>query len=228
MNAEDASSAGSTSGREGLETVESVLEGMARRDGARSPEELRDLAVRLGRVGLLLAGFYADMVRGMAEFRKVYGIPGAGEIESAPARELLAQALDPAAGERTVAEMEARIQDLKVHHAALLEGFHEATAIGSHELLATLDPRAIHDEYRDTKIQVGPLKLSSRLRPVMMQVVWEEFLRRFKRLRSLEPSDYEKFFRDGFREGYRRFLVAHSPGRGGPAAGDPQAKEQDQ
>ncbi len=172
---------------------------------------------RLAETNLLLLGFFLDMERGMEEFLRAYGLPGrASRFAGLPAEEVARRLVgggDPAESLQAVRE---RIQELKVHHAGLLEGYHEAAQSGTRRLLDELDPESMRKEYAGSSIRVGPLKLSSRLRPVMMQVVWEEFLRRFAQLRALAPADYERFFRDGFRRGYQSFRDARL-GRSAPA-----------
>ncbi len=181
----------------------------------RSPEELERFAGRLSRVTVMLLGFFLDMERGMEEFRRAYGIPASEPGPKAQDAGDLARRLLGDGGEETLARLEASIQELKVHHAGLLEGYQEAAHEGAKNLLDMLDPDRIRREFAGTRIAVGPFKLSSRLRPVMIQVVWEEFLRRFAQLRALAPADFERFHREGFRRGYRNFRDARTGRRRG-------------
>lgn len=170
--------------------------------------ELERFAGRLAEVTRLLLGFTLDMQRGMGEFHRAYGIPGSTSGTEAPAAaDLMSRLLDEP-GEEAGRRLQEVLQELKVHHAGLLEGYQEAAHEGARQLLDALDPEAIRREYAGSRIAVGPFKLSSRLRPVMVQVVWEEFLRRFARLRALAPADYERYHREGFRRGYRAFRDA--------------------
>jgi hypothetical protein len=157
--------------------------------------------------------FYLEMRRGMEEFRRSYGLTGAnagaGETErdAAPADENGAESIPPA----SVADIEAGIREIKIHHAALLEGYQQATHEGSKRILESLDPEQLRKEFEDAKIRVGPISLRARWRPILVQAIWEEMLLRFQKYRSLEPSDFERFYRDGFRRGYRRFWAARLP-----------------
>jgi hypothetical protein len=179
--------------------------------------ELERFAGRLAEITHLLLGFYQDMQRGMDEFHRVYGIPGLTPGAGSPeAAEFTRRLFDEDGGEARERLREV-IQELKVHHAGLLEGYQEAAHEGARQLLEALDPEAIRREYAGSRIEVGPFKLSSRLRPVMVQVVWEEFLRRFAQLKALAPADYERFHRDGFRRGYRTFRDARLGRRSGDA-----------
>lgn len=171
-------------------------------------EELERFAGRTAEVTLMLLGFFLDMQRGMEQFRKAYGIPGPDAGAGDPSAAEVAARLLGEEGDEVRIRLQEAVQEIKVHQAGLLEGYQEAAHEGARRLLDVLDPEAIRREYAGTGIEVGPLKLPSRWRPVMMQVVWEEFLRRFAGLRSLAPADYERFHRDGFRRGYRGFREA--------------------
>lgn len=153
-----------------------------------------------------LLAFVLDMRRGMEEFRRAYGITGAGDESSVVTAEVLAQriAVDPAARR----EVESIIQELKVHHVALLEGYNEATQAGSRRLLESLDPEKLRGEFEGGKVSVGPFQVSTRFRPVLVQAIWEEMLRRFKQYRALDAAQFERFYREGFQRGYRRFWDA--------------------
>ncbi len=162
---------------------------------------------------LSLLAFFLEMLRGMEEFRRAYGIKGAtSELSAFPPEELARRLLAGPESGRARDALMAGVQDLKLHHAALIEGYHEATHAGAKRLLDDLDPEAIRRDFAGARVRVGPLSLGTNLRPVLVQVVWEEFLRRFQQLRALEPADFERFYREGFRDGYHRFREAR-PGR---------------
>lgn len=195
--------------------------------GAAGPAELAQVTRRTQRLTLLLLDFYVHMTRGMTEFRRVYGLPGVEEPWAETSGEAARRVLSPDSGEAALARLEAGIQELKVHHAALLEAYHEATHRGTREILDALDPETIRREFRGAAIQVGPLKLPVAWKPVLMQAIWEEMLVRMRRLRGLEAADYEKFFREGFRDGYRKFWDSRRKRDGAvdvPAAGGAAAE----
>jgi hypothetical protein len=166
---------------------------------------LQALTSRLADVTLELLVFLLDMWRGMEEFRRANQIPAADlEMSSLTLDRLAARLLE---GDTEALESLSRwVQELKVHHAALLEGYQEATGHGSRRILDELDPAALSREFEGARLKVGPVRLPARWRPVLVQAIWEEYLRRFQKLRSLEASEYERFHREGFRQGYRRFL----------------------
>ena len=155
---------------------------------------------------LSLLAFFLEMLRGMEEFRRAYGIKGAtSELSASSPEELARRLFAGPGGERAREALMTGVQDLKLHHAALIEGYHEATHTGARRLLDDLDPEAIRREFAGARIRVGPIALGTNIRPVLVQVVWEEFLRRYRQLRALESADFERFYRDGFRNGYHRF-----------------------
>ncbi|NNF06743.1 MAG: hypothetical protein HKN21_08280 [Candidatus Eisenbacteria bacterium] len=177
---------------------------------AKRPNELQAVATRMRNLNLLLASFVLDMSRGMEQFRKIYGLPSGNPVDESSEEKLLKRVLSGAEGDAALNDLRDTLQDLKLHHAALLEGYQQATHIGSAEILRQLDPLSMERKHRDSSIKVGFMKLPSSFKPVMMQVIWEEFIDRFRKLRKLEPNDYEKFFRDGFREGYQKFRESRS------------------
>ncbi len=182
----------------------------------------RTTSPRLGELNLILLGFYLEMRRGMEEFRRVYGL-SVSEADSSSIRpEKLAERLfDPREGAEALRELEGGLQELKIHHAALLEAYHQSTHEGARELLQTLDPDRLRESFEGGKLQVGPLRLSCRWRPILVQTIWEELLRRFQEYRVLEPGDFERFYIEGFRKGYRRFWEGRFPQSGGPRSADP-------
>lgn len=184
-------------------------------------EELERFSGRLAEVTLMLLGFFLEMQGGMSEFRRAYGVPGGESAFGEPSAADLAGRLLGDGGDELRRRLAEGMQELKVHQAGLLEGYQEAAHEGVRRILEVLDPEAIRREYAGTRIEVGPFKLSSRLRPVLIQVVWEEFLRRFAGLKALAPADYERFHRDGFRRGYRGFREARMGRR--PADGAPES-----
>lgn len=183
-----------------------------------APTDLDRAAARLAEVNLTLLAFFLEMTRGMEEFRRANEIPAAPSgLASATPSDLSRRLLSPGDGAEAMRRLTDGMQELKVHHAALLEGYHQATHEGARRLLERLDPEAIRREFEGGRVRVGPLSLSARFRPVLVQAVWEEFLRRQRLLAALEPGDLERFFRDGFRQGYWRFREARL-GKGAGAA----------
>ena len=175
------------------------------RPGEGRPEDALALLLRL----------FLGLRRGMVEFRHAYGL---GDPESildslTPAEILERMAADGIGGEVRAA-VERGIEDLMVHQAALLEAYQMATQQGSRAILDSLDPELLRNQVEGGKVRVGPLTLPVRFPPVLMQAVWEAFLRRFAELRRLDAADFERFYRDGFRDGYREFRAARSPREG--------------
>jgi hypothetical protein len=166
------------------------------------PEETARLLLRL------LLG----LRRGMVEFRRAYGL---GEpdsfLDSMTPEEILAGLAATGTGAEVRLALERGIEDLMIHQASLLEAYQAATARGSRTLLDSLDPEALRNQVEAGKVRIGPVTLPARFPPVLMQAVWEEFLRRFAELRRLDPADFERFYRDGFRDGYREFRAARGP-----------------
>jgi hypothetical protein len=192
------------------------VEGSRAAGGAEDPRRLAD-------ANLALLTFFLEMVRGMGEFRRAYEIPGAeSELASLSPHDLARRLSAPAGAGEALGSVAQAMQELKLHHAALLEGYHEATHEGSRRLLDGLDPEAIRRELGGSRVRVGPISLGVGFRPVLVQAVWEEFLRRYRQLRALEPSDFERFYRDGFRHGYRRFGESRQarPAASAPSAGE--------
>ncbi len=183
-----------------------LAEAAGRAGDAREGQALADLLLRTSNTLRVLTGLHRDMVRGKELFEKAYSMGKKAESSTdVSADDLLNGLLDHARHSATLARVEEEIQELKVHHAALLEGYHEATLQGSKELLRRLDPAEIREEMRGTRIKVGPFALGARFQPVMIQAIWEEFLHRFRRLKDLEPADVDRLYREGFRSGYLRF-----------------------
>jgi hypothetical protein len=159
-----------------------------------------------------LVRLYLELRRGMEEFRRVYGLSSAPAPAEEPSVESLLQSVrDPSTSTAARRELEAGIQAIKLHTAALLEAYQEAAQDGARRILETVDPEQLRREFEGAKIRLGPLSVPCRWRPLLIQAIWEEQLARFRRYRSLEAADFERFFRDGFRKGYRRFLDARSP-----------------
>jgi hypothetical protein len=175
----------------------------------------RSAPPRLGELNLLLLGFYLEMRRGMEEFRRVYGLSTSETPGTVLRPEMLAERLfKPHEWSEALRELEMGIQELKIHHAALLEGYQQATQDGARELLQSVDPERLRETFEGGSVQVGPLRLSSGWKPLLLQAIWEEMLRKFQEYRTLEPGDFERFFVDGFRRGYRRFWQEQLPGTG--------------
>jgi hypothetical protein len=174
----------------------------------------------LADVNLELLGFLLDMWRGMDGFRKANRLPGADpELLSLSPQDLAGKLLASPEKDKVRRSLAGWVQELKLHHAALLEGYQEAVAEGTRRILDEFDPEAMSRELEGMTIKVGPLPLSSAWRPVRVQAVWEEYLQRFQKMRSLESTDYERFHREGFRRGYLRFLQSHQGRGSGEGAG---------
>lgn len=160
----------------------------------------------------LLLRLFLGLRRGMVEFRRAYGL---GEpdslLDSMTPEEILERLSAPEAQGEVRVALERGIEDLMIHQASLLEAYQAATQRGSRTILDSLDPETLRNQVEAGKVRVGPLTLPARFPPVLMQAVWEEFLRRFAELRRLDPADFERFYRDGFRDGYREFRAARSP-----------------
>lgn len=176
--------------------------GSAGSPGERRPEEALRLLLRL----------FLDLRRGMLEFRRAYGLDeGASLLDSMTQEEILRRLPTEGARGETWTALDRGIGDLMVHQASLLEAYQAATQRGSRTLLDRLDPETLRNQVEAGKVRVGPLTLPVSFPPILMQAVWEEFLRRFAELRRLDPADFERFYRDGFRDGYREFRAARSP-----------------
>ena len=162
-------------------------------------------------LNLRLIAFLLELDRGVEEFRRSYGI--SNEERAWPTAEDLTRRLtgskDSSEARR---ELEALLSDLMVHQIALLEGYTEATHAGSLRLLESLDPEKVRDQFDHGVVRVGPFRLSARSRPVLIQAIWEEILRRCQQYRALDAAQFERFFRDGFQRGYRRFWEARRSG----------------
>ncbi|MBU1698551.1 MAG: hypothetical protein KJ970_14905 [Candidatus Eisenbacteria bacterium] len=164
----------------------------------------------LADVNLELLEFLLDMWRGMDGFRKANQLPGADpELLSLKPHDLAAKLLTSSEKEAVRRSLHQWVQELKLHHAALLEGYQEAVAEGTRQILDEFDPEAMSRELEGTKVKVGPIMMNSSWRPLRTQAIWEEYLLRFQKLRALEAADYERFHREGFRQGYLRFLQRH-------------------
>ena len=170
--------------------------------GERRPDEALRLLLRL----------FLGLRQGMVEFRRAYGL---GEpdslLDSMTPEEILGRlSATEVRGDVWIA-IERGIEDLMIHQASLLEGYQAATQQGSRTILDSLDPEALRNQVEAGKVRIGPITLPARFPPVLMQAIWEEFLRRFADLKRLDPADFERFYRDGFRDGYREFRAARSP-----------------
>ena len=161
-----------------------------------------------------LVGFVLDFARGVEEFRRAYGISSEERSWPAPedfTRRLIGRGGEPRDAEEARRDLDAILADLKVHQIAVLEGYTEATHAGSVRLLDSVDPEKVRDQFDRGTVQVGPFRLSARSRPVLVQAIWEEILRRCQQYRALDAAQFERFYRDGFQEGYRRFWTARRP-----------------
>jgi hypothetical protein len=170
-----------------------------------SSQDAENAARQIAALNHQLLGFLLEMHRGMGEFRRSYGLAVDSEAGLVTRESVASDLFRSGGGERIGRLTEMLSRELMVHHAALLEGYHEATQDGSRRILGDLDPETMYREHAGSKIQVGPFQIDCSWRPVMFQVIWEEFIRRFERLKKLAPSDFERFYRDGFRRGYKRF-----------------------
>jgi predicted component of type VI protein secretion system len=147
----------------------------------------------------------------MEEFQRVYGFAAVGAPLAEESDEtFLLRLRDPVTGPAARRELEEGIQQLKLHYAALLEAYQSATHEGARRILESVDPEQLRREFEGGKIRVGPVAVPCRWRPLLTQAIWEEMLARFRGYRLLENADFERFFRDGFRAGYRRFLDGRS------------------
>jgi hypothetical protein len=160
----------------------------------------------------LLLHLFLGLRRGMVEFRRAYGL-GEPEslLDSMTPEEILGRLSEAEPRGDVRIAIERGIEDLMIHQASLLEAYQAATQRGSRAILDALDPETLRNQIEAGKVRVGPITLSTRFPPVLMQAVWEEFLRRFAELRRLDPADFERYYRDGFRDGYREFRAARSP-----------------
>lgn len=156
-----------------------------------------------------LAQFLGDMVRGMDGYRKTFGLSTVelGALSEEGSEDLAAR-LGGGAGSDDMARAMAEV---KLHQLAVMEGHYRATSDGSRRLLEEVDPQAVAKAAAGQGIRVGPVKLPGSFKPVLIQAVWEEILRRFDRLRRLESADFDRFFREGFRAGYRECVEAQRP-----------------
>jgi hypothetical protein len=171
----------------------------------------------------LLLSFYLDLQRGMEEFRRAFALEGAttaspaadagaaagGATPPASPHAWLVRLGSPDQSQAARLELEQQLQEIRFHFAALLEGYQRSVQSGSARLLETLDPEKIRHEIEGQRVQVGPLRLSSGWRPVLTQAIWEEFLRRYRHYRSLDPADFERLFREEYRKGYNEFIARH-------------------
>ncbi len=160
----------------------------------------------------LLLRLFLGLRRGMVEFRQAYGL-GEPEslLDSMTPEEILGRLSAAETRVEVWIALERGIEDLMIHQASLLEAYQAATQRGSRTILDRLDPEALRNQVEAGKVRVGPITLPARFPPVLMQAVWEEFLRRFAEFSRLDPADFERFYRDGFRDGYREFRAARSP-----------------
>jgi hypothetical protein len=166
------------------------------------PEEAIQLLLRL----------FLGLRRGMIEFHRAYGLGDPESLlDSMTPEEILGRLSAAQPRGEVWTALERGIEDLMVHQASLLEAYQAATQRGSRALLDRLDPEALRNQVEAGRVRVGPLTLPVRFPPVLMQAIWEEFLRRFAELSRLDPTDFERFYRDGFRDGYREFRAARSP-----------------
>ena len=155
-----------------------------------------------------LAGFLGDMVRGMDGYRRTFGLSSVALETFSEDGPALPSRLGAPGG---AADMARAMAEVKLHQLAVMEGYYRATSEGSRHLLGEVDPQAVAEEAAKSGIQVGPVKLPGTFKPLLVQAVWEEMLRRFDRLRRLESADFDRFFREGFRSGYRECVEAQRP-----------------
>ncbi len=172
---------------------------------------------------LLLLAHLLDMHRAMGQFRRVYGLESeAVDLSGLTPQEAASRLRHPSTAPAMRHQLQQASEEIKLHHAGLLEGYQASTYTGATEILDLLDPTRMAAEIQARTVRIGPLRLSSRFRPILMQAVWEEFLRRFRRLRKLEAPDFERYFREGFRQGYRRFAAGGRPPAAQKRAEDPR------
>jgi hypothetical protein len=163
----------------------------------------------------LLLGFLLDLRRGRREFLRAYGLSG-DSVEDGGDPEKLAQSLlEEGKDGDTERLLQRWMSELMLHQAALLEGHQAAIQAGTLDLLRQLDPAALAESVRRSGVRLGPIALATHSGPLLQQAVWEEFLRRFRDLRQLDPAEYERFFRDGYRRGYAAFHGTRGVGLGG-------------
>jgi predicted component of type VI protein secretion system len=169
--------------------------------GESRPEEAIQILLRL----------FLGLRRGMIEFRRAYGLGEPDSLLDSMTPEEILSGLPAmrARGDVRLA-LEQGVEDLMIHQASLLEAYQAATQRGSRTILDSLDPETLRNQVEAGKVRVGPITLPARFPPVLMQAVWEEYLRRFAELSRLDPADFERFYRDGFRDGYREFRAARS------------------
>lgn len=164
-------------------------------------------------LNLLLRMFLA-LRGGMIEFRRAYALGDADSpLDSMDPPQILGR-LAVVTGRHEILEaLERGIEELMIHQTGLLEAYQAATQHGSRRILDRLDPKSMRDEVHGGSVRVGPLSIPSSFPPVLMQAVWEEYLRRFAELRQLDGTDFERYYRDGFREGYQEFRAARTSRR---------------
>lgn len=164
-----------------------------------------------------------DLRRGRDEFRRAYGLPsvaraGADEDPAAVARRLLDVSTE--AGARRL--LQSWVGELMLHQAALLEGYQAGAQAGTRAVLDRLDPAGLAAEVREGSVRMGLWRLAAQSGPLLQQAVWEEYLRRFRELRKMDPSEYERFSREGFRTGYEEFHQRRASGATTTPAGEPE------
>lgn len=179
---------------------------------------------RAEEVVALLVRIIQDLLRGRDEFRRAYGLPGsvrsdAMEDPAGFARRLLSAgaASDARRG------LQEWMAELMLHQAGLLEGYQSAAQSGTRAVLDLLDPVEIAETVRRGAVRMGPWRFAAQSGPLLQQAVWEEFLRRFRELRKMDPAEYERFSREGFRAGYEAFQQARGgrePESSGPERGE--------
>jgi hypothetical protein len=197
------------------ESLQTLL-GLATPEGSgRIPiVDLRVFSRRLADLTVELLGLLISLQRGMEEFRNAYGLaapsPSAEKAAPADPRDLAAAILNAGETEDPLQRLRQWIRELRIHTAGLLEAHYVSTSEGSRRLLGEMDPAAMAGEFKGSTVKVGPMRVPCVWGPLLMQSVWEEYLKRFQSMKALDPGDFERiFFRDGFTEGYARFLEKH-------------------
>lgn len=199
-----------------LAVLEALAELLPLREPSAGPvrdaTELRATCRNLREALELLLGFYLEMDRGVAEFRRAYALATGEEPQAFADRTALARRLvsgPDAAGARAL--IARRIQEIKLHQAALLEGYQCATHEGSHAILREIDPDTIRGEFCGARVRFGPVTVPLRSRALREQAVWEEMQRRVRALLQEDPATLERLYRSAFLKGYSAF----QHGRGG-------------
>jgi predicted component of type VI protein secretion system len=107
------------------------------------------------------------------------------------------------------------INELMLHQLALLNGYRASVRDGVPNLLRLLDPAVLAEQAEAQKVKIGFWQISPRALPWLWQRrLLSVYRQKYNDLAREDRSTFNRMFRPGFIQGYKKCMVQGAEGRG--------------